>query len=450
MNKQESGIRSQESGGRGPLATPKDLLLPYQRKWVDDPARLKIGIWSRQTGKSFSTAEEAVEDCYLHPGAMWVCMSAGERQALEWMEKAKQWTEAFDLAIEESFEDRDGPETLMRAAEVRYGNKSRIVSVPANPSTARGYSCNVILDEFDYHDDQAAIWRAMYPSIANPLKRQLKLRIVSTYNGKRKCFEIMEKGEGWSKHLVTIEDAQTAGLDVDIEALKAGLDDPDAWDQEFMCIPLDGSNVLLPYDLIAGAESAEASEMWAGPGEEIAKTPGIYCGIDFGRQHDPTVCWTLQRVGDVLFTREVLVLAKMDTPDQQQILRSRIGLAERVSFDYTGPGVGLGDLLAKDFGAWEPTKHQFGRVELCTFTVGFKREIFPKLRRLFEPPVKVRIPISRVVREDLHAMQQVLHNGQYDYWAPRTREGHSDRCTALALAVRAAGDGTKSVGIAVR
>ena len=44
------------------LKTPKDLLLPYQRKWVDDRSRFKIGIWSRQTGKSFSTAEEAVED----------------------------------------------------------------------------------------------------------------------------------------------------------------------------------------------------------------------------------------------------------------------------------------------------------------------------------------------------------------------------------------------------
>ena len=46
------------------------------------------------------------------------------------------------------------------------------------------------------------------------------------------------------------------------------------------------------------------------------------------------------------------------------------------------------------------------------------------------------------MREDLHAMQQVVTNGQYNYWAPRTREGHSDRCTALALAVRAAGDGS--------
>ena len=40
-------------------------------------------------------------------------------------------------------------------------------------------------------------------------------------------------------------------------------------------------------------------------------------------------------------------------------------------------------------------------------------------------------------------MQQIVSNGKYSYSAPRTAAGHSDRCTALALAVRAAsrGDG---------
>ena len=71
----------------------------------------------------------------------------------------------------------------------------------------------------------------------------------------------------------------------------------------------------------------------------------------------------------------------------------------------------------------------------------FKREIFPKLRRAFEAPTKLRIPISTEIREDLHAMRQVVKNGEYNCTAPRTAEGHSDRCTALALALRAAGDG---------
>jgi phage FluMu gp28-like protein len=79
-----------------------------------------------------------------------------------------------------------------------------------------------------------------------------------------------------------------------------------------------------------------------------------------------------------------------------------------------------------------------GKVELCTFTSQFKRLIFPKLRRAFEAPTKLRIPISTVIREDLHEMKQVISNGEYNYWAARTKAGHSDRCTSLALAVRAA------------
>ena len=150
------------------------------------------------------------------------------------------------------------------------------------------------------------------------------------------------------------------------------------------------------------------------------------------------VCWTLERVGDVLHTREVLVLRDIDSPSQEAILRTRIAAARRVCFDYTGPGIGLGDYLVKQFGAYKPEAHEFGKLELCTFTAKFKREIFPKLRKAFVAPTRLRIPVSQAIREDLHAMEQIIHNGEYTYAAPHTKDGHSDRCTALALAVRAA------------
>lgn len=442
------------------MISPKDMLLPYQRKFADDPARFKIGVFSRQTGKSLTTAEEATEDCITDPGTTWVTMSAGERQSLEWYAKAKDWADCFKLAVEDYAEDRESAEALLNRSTALFANGSRLICVPANPATARGYTANIILDEFDYHEDQDAIWRAVYPSITNPLAgsifdryqnmlggretapKRYKIRVVSTYNGKRKAYELMQD-KNWSRHLVTIHDAVAQGLPLDVEELKEGLNDPDGWAQEYECVPLDGSNVLLPYELIALAESAEATEFNTIPDSGSAE---IYLGIDFGRQHDPSVCWMLQRKGDVLWTREVLVLEKMDTPDQQEILRSRIRFARRVCFDYTGPGIGLGDYLAKEFGEYAPTKHAFGKIELATFTQSFKRDIFPKCRRAFEAPTKLRVPISRAVREDLHAMQQVVHNGEYNYWAPRTREGHSDRCTALALAVRAAGDGSADVG----
>ena len=47
------------------------------------------------------------------------------------------------------------------------------------------------------------------------------------------------------------------------------------------------------------------------------------------------------RVGDVLVTREVLVLRNMSVPDQMEVLRHRIKAARRVCYDYTGVGIGM-------------------------------------------------------------------------------------------------------------
>ncbi len=446
----------------------KSLLLPYQRRWVEDRSRFKIGVQSRQTGKSFQTACEAVADCMGNPGAKWVCLSAGERQALEWLEKCREWADACKVMLETS-DQRDMGESLLRQAEIRFPKGGRIIAIPANPSTARGYSANIVLDEFAYHEDPDAIWAAMFPALTNPLagmfkrrvealatgqevggiRRDLKIRVVSTFNGRdNKFFDLWEKREAndYSGHLVTIHDAIADGLPIDAEALRTGLDDPDAWAQEYECQPTDTSAVLLPYDLIAQAESAEASEA---ADEAFWQTSGghpVFCGIDFGRSNDPTVCWTLERKDGVLWTREVLVLRNTETPEQVDILRRRIRRATRVALDCTGPGVGLGDYLKREFGQWLPGQHSYGRVELCTFSVALKREMFPLLRRQFAAPAQLRVPVSRAVREDLHAMQQVVTNGEYNYWAPRTREGHSDRCTALALAVRAAGDAAGKSG----
>ena len=128
----------------------------------------------------------------------------------------------------------------------------------------------------------------------------------------------------------------------------------------------------------------------------------------------------------------------MPTPEQLTHLRVRLKRSTRAAWDYTGPGVGGGDFLKEEFGLYDPAAHQFGKIELCQFTIPFKRELFPRLRQRFMAPTRLRIPVSCAIREDLHAMQQVVHNGEYNYWAPRTRIGHSDRCTALALALHAA------------
>ena len=40
------------------LKTPALALYPYQRQWLADKARFKIGMFARQTGKTFTTTLE--------------------------------------------------------------------------------------------------------------------------------------------------------------------------------------------------------------------------------------------------------------------------------------------------------------------------------------------------------------------------------------------------------
>jgi phage FluMu gp28-like protein len=120
---------------------------------------------------------------------------------------------------------------------------------------------------------------------------------------------------------------------------------------------------------------------------------------------------------------------------------SRLRAARRVCVDYTGAGIGLGDELVKRFQEWNPEQDQFGKVELVTFTAAKKLELFPALRVAFEKRA-VRVPVSRAIREDLHSLQRITTpTGNVTYRAPHSDDGHADRCTALALCLRAAGSG---------
>lgn len=406
-----------------------EILMPYQRRWVEDTSRFKIGLWSRQTGKSFATACEAVLDCTAQPkGAtnLWVILSAGERQALEWMEKAKKWAEAAKATVDSYDEIRTSADALISRAEIRFGNGSRIVAIPANPDTARGYSANLVLDEFAIHEKPFDIWAAIYPSITNPLSGKKKLRIVSTPKGRGNKFaDLWEHNDTYSKHKVTIEDAVRMGLPIDLEELKAGVDDPDIWAQEYMCEFIDNTSVLLPYELLGKCESATIADDGASP---------IFIGMDVGRSKDLSVIVTAVKLGDVLAVTEVTTLKRMPFSDQLEILLSKASQSrvQKVCIDSTGIGAMLAEEARRKGGA---------KFEGVQFNVQTKGEMYALMRRKFEER-SVRIPVDRELREDLHAVQRVVSTGgNVTYTAPRNADGHSDRAAALALAIRAAHTG---------
>lgn len=56
-------------------------LYPYQQAWFLDRARFKTGMFARQTGKTFTTTLELVDDCFEVEASggrtRWVILSRG-------------------------------------------------------------------------------------------------------------------------------------------------------------------------------------------------------------------------------------------------------------------------------------------------------------------------------------------------------------------------------------
>lgn len=408
---------------------PLDLLLPHQRAYVADTARWKIWLAARQIGKSFAAAAEVAWDCLMQPGTTWLLVSAGQRQSQELCAKVKQWCQAFDLVIaSEGITDAQGE---FLKAEIALKNGSRIIAVPANPDTVRGYSANLLLDEFAFHRDASELWSAVLPSITNPLRGDLKVRILSTPNGQGGAGAMFYRlwsagGEIWSRHRTTIHDAAAAGLSVDIPTLRAAAADADTWRQEFECEFIDAARVAFPYDLIARCETPEASMSWESPSSPSHLS--YFCGIDIGSLRDPTVCLTLAAEDSRHLVREVLILENMELADQVALLSPRIARAARASIDASGIGLDIGQRLRRIHG---------GKVIAQPITAKWKRGAFQALQNALAD-ARLGLPADRRFRDDLHAYEVHGAGETATFRAPRTDEGHSDITSALVHALDAA------------
>src|SRR4029079_13304493 len=110
-------------------------------------------------------------------------------------------------------------------------------------------------------------------------------------------FPSVESSSSYFKSKITLYDAIADGLPLNAAELQAGLNDPDAWSQEYLCEFMDTSSVLFPYDLISSCESEDATETGVNLSELPAARQGhLFAGIDFGRKNHLTVCWILERI----------------------------------------------------------------------------------------------------------------------------------------------------------
>ena len=414
-------------------------LYDYQRAWFQDRSRFKIGLWSRQVGKTFTTTLEIVDDVMAARAegraSPWLILSRGDRQAREAMRAGIQThAKAYGLVFEESEYDLDIEGQRYRANEWDAGGGNIVTALPANPDTARGYSRNVFLDEFAIHQQSREIWGALYPTIT----RGWKIRITSTPKGKSgKFYELMtSKTSQWSKHVVDIWRAVEGGLPVNAEELRAGLADEDLWRQEYLCEWLDEASAWLPYDLIGACEDPHAGR------PELYEGGLCYLGNDIGRRRHLWCTAAAEMLGDVAWVRELKTLERATFAVQDDVLDEMMSRyrAVRLAMDQTG----MGEKPVED----AKTRYGESRVEGVLFSPSAKLDMATHLKERFEDR-KIRIPQGdSVLRADLHSVQKIAGpTGQVRLLAEETEDGHADRFWALALMASAAAERVERFGL---
>ncbi|MBD8554907.1 terminase [Rhizobium sp. CFBP 8762] len=415
---------------------PAVPLYGYQKRWFLDRPRFKIGKFARQTGKTFTTGLELVDDCYVAAAqgrrSPWVILSRGERQAREAINEAiKPHAKAYGMMFEELEYDWEGESGTHKALEVILPNRNSILALPANPDTARGFSRNVFLDEFAFHKDSKAIWGALFPVIS----KGWNIRVTSTPNGKgNKFYELMTADDDtWSRHIVDIHKAVEDGLPRNIDELRAGLADDDLWAQEFELKWLDEASAWLSYDLISSVENAGAGDPDGYQGNIC------FVGRDIGRRNDLHVIWVWELVGDVLWCREIIeqkreTFASMDMAFDEVMRTYNVG---RVCIDQTGMGEKVVEDAVSRYGS---------RIEGVLFSSASKLVMATAGKEAFEDR-KVRIPEGNVpLRSDLHKLRKVSSPTGAPRFVAERDDDHADRTWAAFLGIHAAGENVVCYG----
>ncbi len=454
-----SKLDSTSEPARSVPAEPRAIvpLLDYQRVDVESPARFRWNCWARQTGKSFTKSLRRVLRGLVRRRNQ-IFLSAGERQCRELMDKARQHCQALRVAAD--FHEGDAFDGLrVRRMEIVLPGGARIIGLPAQPQTARGFTGDVLLDEFAMHAQDRDIWAALFPTL---LRGDGELDVASTPRGRGNVFYDLSLNQRFSHSIVTLPQAVQQGLQVNVDDVRRAMGDEELFRQEFLCEFLDEATAFLTFAQIAACEDAACIP--ATRASQLADLrQDLAVGVDVGRKRDLTVMWVLaaetRTIGAWTATAGASDRAAGGLPTtcgEAQPCYRTVGLMElagvpfamqfsvlsellrlprvrRCCIDAGGVGMALAEEAVRAFG-----EH---RVEAVTFTPMLKSQLALGLRRVIEER-RIILPEDPRIRSDFHSVERgVSASGALHLSAPRSDQGHADRFWSAALAVHAADAG---------
>ena len=418
-------------------------LLPYQRAWIRETAPLAVIEKSRRIGISWAEAYHAVMHAADDRGDIYY-QSYDRDMTRGFIEDCAGWIEGLDVSarqVGEQILDNDGRD--IQVFRINFASGRRIIAMTSSP---RGFRSKgrpgdlAIVDEAAFVDNIDAVLKAAL-AFTNWGGR---VRIISTHNGEGNAFnallrDIRDGRKPGVVHRVTLREALDQGLYSRIATVTGQPDTPGAaaaWEaairarhghhaaEELDCIPSAGGGAWITFNLIRGAESAEAGQpdrRGAGP---------VWIGVDVARRRDLWVAAVIEESAGTLWLREITTLRDAPFSEQRAEVRRLAALYRplRIVVDQTGMGEAVVEQLQEDHGRMT--------VEGVLLTAPRRLDAASGLREAFEDR-RIRIPPDEALRADLHSVRaEPGATGAPRLVAERAgTDGHADRFWAMALAV---------------
>ncbi len=299
----------------------------WQEEVLLSSALQTLLLCSRQSGKSTTAAALAINTALLEPPALVLLLSPTLRQSGElFRDKIVRMYRAADAPV---------PVAQVSALQMTLANGSRIISLPGDEETIRGFSgvSLLIIDEASRVPDD--LYNSVRPMLAVSGGRLIAL---TTPFGKRGWFYREWEGAGpWERVMVTADQCPRISRQfLDEERRQLG---PQWYAQEYLCQFTDGgSTPMYPAEWLSHAASLAAA---LGGRRRVGRA----IGIDPAEGGDMTAMAVVDEYG-------LIELVSRRTPDTSVIVGEALAFmrkwqvpASRVMFDSGGGGKQHADRL---------------------------------------------------------------------------------------------------------
>ena len=452
---------------------PEHVLLPYQRRWIEDASAVKVWEKSRRIGASYVEALDSVLNAAPSRGAggqSTYYLSYNKDMTRQFIRDCAFWAKQLNIAARELDElvlgDEDKDITVYR---IRFASEYEIWGMPSEPRSLRSKQGRVVIDEAAFVDDLDAVLKAALAL----LMWGGCVRVLSTHDGDDNRFnelirEIREGRKNYALHRTTIDEAIREGLYRRIALVRGIGWSPESereWRQslfaeygaaageELLCIPARAGRAYFSRSLLDSVatgdcpvirDTAPDDFMWQEQGArervvdrwfedevrpilEAIEGP-VYVGEDFGRSGDLTVLWVYElRSEREIRTAVVVELRNWPFSAQWQAIRLLLdGLAafSGAAFDARGNGQQSAEYAAQE---WP------GYVEQVMLARAWYAAHIPPLRARMEDG-EITLPADEAIAGDfrsiglVHGIPLVL-----DRTGGVRAQRHGDAAIAAAL-----------------